>query len=123
MTNEQLVKSWFAGEEVKVISMGGLGDAYEAAIWEMAMSLLDRLNQNPLDFDQIEKMTDDERHELRASLDTQLSEVYERVGPSGAQVGAAWNAALVLHRQGYDAAMKMAPEDRHISIARVPVWE
>lgn len=121
MTNQELVADWFAGKEITAVSMGGLGAGYENGIWEIAMTLLRELNGNPLDFDQIAQMQDNERDALRNSIDERpaMLDVYDLVQPSGAMVGAAWNIALVFHRHGYEAGLAQAPADRIIKITRM----
>ncbi|MDG4721842.1 hypothetical protein [Thalassospira aquimaris] len=42
----------------------------------------------------------------------------DQVGASGAQFDAAMNLASIIHRHGYDEAIKKIPKDRLITVAK-----
>lgn len=111
MTNEQAIAAWNNNEPVTVIELGGLGAAYEQGIYVMAFAFLAALLAQPVDF----KKPNERCAEIEAQ--PEIDALITKVGPSGAMVGAAWNAAFVFARQGYEQGLSMAP-DRQIVVQK-----
>lgn len=133
MTNQDLIDAWEAGKEVTVISMGGLGTGYEIAIWEFAIKALNVMtNITPFSWEDFDLLGPDEKKNFweeyrnaaeigaygRGDEKGPLAETLDLLGLSGAQWGAAWNAASVIHRHGYEASLLMVEDNRRIQLSK-----
>jgi hypothetical protein len=112
MTNEQFIDAWRTGKAVRVISMGGMGDGYERCIWDGAVTMLADLLERKPQITKGEPLTQLERD----ALDKALHKSPSIDAMSGAQAGAAKNAALVFYCNGYEAGLAMAPKGRVIEL-------
>lgn len=113
-----LIDDFFSGEEVTVIEMGGLSIAYETAIWVAAFRILEQMiytidNDPEIDWEEGSDTWTHDRELIKMISD----EICEAEGLTGAQAGAATNAATVLFRQGYDKALDMVSPDRVILLS------
>ena len=126
MDNKELLASWDALKPVKTVEMGGMSDGYEMAIQLAAFEYLRALMQLA---PKLKKLSDVERTRLSdrihaiADPSIALLGLNENYGMSGAQVGAAMNMASCFYSQGYEAGLKSAGEDRHITIVKTPFKE
>lgn len=105
MTNEELLAAWDAGQPVTLIEMGGISPGYEMAIQITAMEVLRYMAEIKLDVEGYKDQPVEKWREDRAIWE---AEVHKRIEPmdlglSGAQWGTAWNEALIIHREGYEA--------------------
>lgn len=98
---------WDAGEIVWTIEMGGLGPGYEQCIQLMAAEMLRVLLERGMPEDD----------EARRKLLTELPAV-EKLGPTGAQWGAAANLAMNFYRRGPEVALASVSPDRRIPCQR-----
>lgn len=121
-TNEQALAAWESGASVWTCDMGGMGPGYEQCIQIMGFTMLRAMLANPVDW---KTLTEGEEakekwREYRGMIDADpiVKAVVERLGPSGAQHGAAMNIASVFARNGYAKGMEMVPEDRRIQVSR-----
>lgn len=110
---------WDSGETVHTIEMGGLGPGYEQCIHITAAEILRFMLDNKLDAD---SWSDAEAWEAdREKMDTHLFglDLISSMGLSGAQVGAAYNLAVMLYKRGPIAVMKDdRVKDRHIMVSK-----
>lgn len=115
MNNEELIAAWNSNKPVTVVRMGGLGDAYEQVIYIIAFLFLAELLKKPIDFDDSVKV-----RAVMKKIESSpaVFKKIDRLGPSGAMVAAAWNAAMVFSRLGYEVALTLAPADRCITVSK-----
>ena len=118
-TNESVLKSWDAGEGVWSIEMGGLGPGYEQCIQLMTFEFLRAMLEEPFDF---AGKADDTKawRDYVDALEKKAgpADVINKLGPSGAQFGAAMNAAAIFARHGYAKGIEMASKDRRIQVRK-----
>ncbi len=118
----QALKAWKAGEPVFTCEMGGMGPGYEQCIQVMAFDMIEAMEANPFDWKAYDAATDDKKAVLwetyRDKIDAATKATVERLGPSGAQFGAALSLAAMVHRHGYAGAMATVPQDRLIQASR-----
>lgn len=113
----EFIAKFDAGESVQVIEMGGLSDGYELAIWEMTVRLLDKMVEG-LSSDPDIDWTEDGSWPADKAFITEIADQFaETRGLTGAQYGAACNAATVFFRHGIEGGLDMA-RDRVITIAK-----
>lgn len=112
------LNKWDAGEAVWSVEMGGLGPSYEQAIQVLIIELIRDNLGKPLP---VEKPTPKELErgvlpwtEWGNPTVHRINEVCR--GFSGAQVGAAKSVAFRILRDGWEKAIKSAPEERRIQI-------
>jgi hypothetical protein len=117
MTNEVVLQRWDEGKNVWSIEMGGIGPGYEQAIQNMGFAMLRVMVETPPDW---QKAVDDKKYwwEYMDQVDAnpRVSAIVKRIGPSGAQHGAAMNMASVFARHGYAKGMSMVKDSRHIQV-------
>lgn len=133
MTNQEFIDAWESGQEVTVIELGGLGLGYEIAIWEFAVKALNvMVNIKPFNWKTFDELSDDEKKKFweeyrnyvergaygRGDEKGPLAETLDLLGLSGAQWSAGWNAASVISKNGYDAALLMVDEERRIKLSK-----
>ncbi len=117
MTNEVVLERWENGKGVWSIEMGGIGPGYEQAIQNIGFAMLRVMVETPPDW---QKAVDDKVY-WRGYMDQvdanpRVKAIVKRIGPSGAQHGAAMSMASVFARNGYAKGMAMAKDDRHIQV-------
>lgn len=120
-TNEDVLRAWDAGESVWSCSLGGLGPGYEQTIQLMGFEMLRAMVANPPQVGWEKMATDRKANEAYWALIEalpQVQRVMDKLGPSGAQHGAARNIAGVFARQGYSKGMEMVPDDRRIQVRK-----
>jgi hypothetical protein len=101
--------------------MGGIGPGYEQAIQVMAFDFLGWMHSHPPE-DGWDEMKGDKWRMYSSECEEACKQTVKRIGPSGAQFGAAMNIASVFARQGYAEALSMVGPDRHILVSkRFPV--
>lgn len=121
MSNEELLKAWDAGQPIKTVEMGGLGDDYEMAIQLAGMEWLRLLLEHNPDF---ETMSPDEGKAEMRRLEPIVARriiplgLHHKYGMSGAQWGAAANLGSVFYRMGYEPSLESVSADRHITIMK-----
>lgn len=115
---EDFISQWDDGKEVEVIEMGGISDSYEKAIWETAVRFLNMFKNYavPHDFWESSNLSEDARN--KKYRDFLYGVDINDLGLSGAQFGAASNAASLMWRHGVEKAFSMAPKDRLIKISK-----
>ena len=121
----EAIARWRDAQPVQVVSMGGLSDAYERGIWEIAFAALEAMLDNPPDegwnsFDDDDKW---ERYRDMIERTPVVTRAVEDTAPSGAMFGAGLSAAAVLAKNGYREGLAMAPADRLIVMTRQSKWE
>ena len=117
-TSEDALKAWDAGESVWSCDMGGMGPGYEQCIQIMGFAMLRAMIDNPpKDWNTLEG---DAWRDYWQMIDKvpAVKAVVEKLGPSGAQHGAALNIASVFAKNGYAKGMEMVPQDRRIQVSR-----
>lgn len=117
MTNEELLNNWDAGKPIKTVSMGGFSEGYEMVIHILGMELLREFEADPFDYE-ANGSNKDLWEEYRNGKEKVIQDSINKLGPSGAQVGAAFDIANVYARNGYEKGLSMASEDRIISISK-----
>ncbi len=123
-TNEDVLAAWDAGETIWTCSMGGMSQGYEQCIHLIGMEMLRAMLATPFNFDDFEGRPDEEKGTLWGDYLKQIESTpaaaaeIDRLGPTGAQLGAAMNIAGVFARHGYEKGMDMVPADRRIQIAK-----
>lgn len=123
-SNEDALAAWDRGDLVWTCDMGGMGPGYEQCIQIMAFEMLRAMLANPVeDWTKLtasEGGSADAWREYRDKIDNDptVKSVIEKLGPSGAQHGAAMNIASVFARHGYAKGMEMVPKDRRIMVQR-----
>lgn len=120
-TNEEALATWDRGEPVWTCEMGGIGPGYEQCIQIMGFEMLRAMLSHPADWDKVSG--EEGRDAWRAYRDEieavpEVKSIVERLGPSGAQFGAAMNIAAVFAMNGYAKGMEKVPEDRRILISK-----
>ena len=110
-----LLSRWDNGDTVWTLSMGGLGPGYEQAIQIMMFEMLRALLNLEPDEDQF---TPEKWPALRDRIEGAIAETIEKIGPSGAQFGAALNLATGLYHRGPQAIRSEVSSDRHIQVSR-----
>lgn len=118
-SNEDALAEWDRGGSVWSCSMGGLGPGYEQCIQIMGFEFLRAMLADPFDY----ASSANDGDKWRAYIDRieQMPEparIIKKLGPTGAQFGAAMNIASVFARNGYSAGMLMVPEDRRIQVRK-----
>jgi hypothetical protein len=122
MTNEEALAKWDAGEPVWTCEMGGMGPGYEQCIQIMAFEMLRAMVATPpKDWDELSG--DAGRDAWRVYRDQveatpEVKAVIEKLGPSGAQFGAAMSLASRFAMRGYEQAKETIPEDRKILVSK-----
>lgn len=116
-TNEDALAEWDRGGSVWSCEMGGLGPGYEQCIQLMGFEMLRAMVENP------PTSWDGDEDQRRKYLDQiedapNVKSVVEKIGPTGAQFGAAMNIALVFARNGYAEGMALIPKDRRIQVSK-----
>lgn len=119
MTCESAIERWDAGQPVWSCSMGGLGPGYEQCIQIMGFEMLRAMLAEPFDY----ATKGDDQKAWRTYVDQidatpNVSAAVEKLGPSGAQHGAAMNIASVFARNGYAKGMELVPKDRRIQVSK-----
>lgn len=112
---EDWLKRWDSGYSVWSVSMGGLGPGYEQAIQIMAVEFVRALVATDY------KSTGFNDEAAYKSLKEEFynSYVVEKIQPSGSQIGAAMNIAMVLYRKGpVEALTDEAVKDRLIQVSK-----
>jgi len=116
MTNEEVLKEWDAGNPVKSVEMGGLGEDYEYVIQFMTFEFLRCMLEND-NYDRVEN--DIMFSEYLDSIANETLKNYAiEEGVSSHQWNAAGYIAGMFIKLGYEKALEKAPEDRIITIAR-----
>lgn len=113
----EFISKFDAGEPVQVIEMGGLGDGYELAIWEMSIRLLDKMVDGLTSDPDVDWTEEGSWPSDKVFITEVADELAEDRGLTGAQYGAACNAATVFFRHGIAAGLAKAP-DRVITIQK-----
>lgn len=108
MEIKDALADWDKGVPVQTISMGGMGDGYEAAIHTCVFDMIRGLEGKEL------PSTDDQEL-LRTTL-TDCIDHSADYGYSGAQVGAATQVAYKALTEGWADMIKSIPEDRLIEV-------
>ncbi len=107
----ELINRWEMCLPIEVISMGGLSEGYEIAIWDAAFQILDKMI---LGISSDPETDWDEDGQAWASdlvfINTIGNDIADEAGLTGAQTGAAKNAAIVLFRHGHDGGLALAPD-------------
>lgn len=122
MTNEEVLAKWDAGEPVWTCDMGGMGPGYEQCIQLIAFEMFrSMVAEPPENWDDLNG--EDGRDAWRAYSDKieatpNVKAVIEKLGPSGAQFGAAMNIASVFASKGYEAGQETIPADRKIQASK-----
>lgn len=113
-TASDALKQWDSGQTVFTIEMGGLGPGYEQAIQVLVFEMIRDNLRNPLP-----KQSDPEFKAFSDSFgDATVHRIDEKMGGySGAMVGAAKQIAYRALRDGWEAMLKSAPEDRRIQVS------
>jgi hypothetical protein len=121
-----MVDAWNRGDEIRIISMGGMGIPYERCIWTLVMAILvDEVETKlpPLPTDGEPPVRTPEFDEFWDAFGrTSLKRVDAPGLPthrlSGGQVGAAKNVACVILRLGVEEAFATVPEERIVDLSR-----
>lgn len=108
MDTKTALSDWDAGIPVQTISMGGMGDGYEAAIHTCAFDMIRGLEGKELP-------DPEEDQDLLRKTMTDCIE-HGDYGYSGAQVGAATSLAFRVLTMGWPDMIKSIPEDRLIEV-------
>lgn len=105
---------WDSGESVMTVEMGGLGPGYEQCIHIIAFEIIRAWGGKR---DQILAIDSDKRWDALAK--GVPKEIMGRIGPSGAQVGAAVNLAwITIHRGWREAITDPEVKDRLIQVSK-----
>lgn len=114
-TVSEFLEDWDDGKPVVVVSMGGMGDLYEHCIWCMAVEMIRAIKDMHIDWPSMDGKDGQENWKgLKNIMEAGASNAIQRLQPSSAQVGAAFNISAVIVRNGYGRALEMAGEDRLI---------
>jgi hypothetical protein len=120
MTNEEALAKWDAGEPVWTCEMGGMGPGYEQCIQLMVFEMLRAMVANPPDsWPALEGESGrDAWQAYRDAIEAipSVKEIIQKLGPSGAQFGAAMSLASRFAMRGYEDAG--IPEDRKIVVSK-----
>lgn len=108
MDIQQALEDWDNGLPVQTISMGGMGDSYEAAIHTCVFDMIRGLKDKELPSTDDQELLQDT---LRACVDHSAD-----YGYSGAQVGAATQVAYKALSMGWPDMIASIPEDRLIEV-------
>ena len=121
---QQWIADWDDGKVIRSVCLGGLGRGYEMAIQGLAVELARQILKTPFDNDEYDSIADE--HEKRAfyrnwqssveSHDNVKAALSNGGGMTGAQVGAAYNAAMVFTRMGVAKGVASAGSERTIVI-------
>ena len=117
-TVEEWLRRWDSGKSVWSVSMGGIGPSYEQCIQITAAEMMRSLLASDIDLERF-KSDKSYNRELWDSIESteNVKAVFDRLGLSGAQVGAAKNLAAIFYRKGPDVAMSdKAVKDRTILV-------
>ena len=124
MNTQEALAAWDRGEPIQTCQMGGISDGYEKAIHIMGMEMLRAMETRPFDWEAYEQ-ADDAAQKLKWEayydlIDAQFNvkSAVDQVDPTGAQFGAAMNLASMIHRNGYEEAIKKVPADRLITMKK-----
>jgi hypothetical protein len=110
-TCEQALAQWDAGQSVFTVEMGGIGPGYEQCIQVLVFELLrDAINGA------IPMVKAGDR--LVTWGDSTVDRLNDRLGFSGAQVGAAKNLASGMLVHGYRKAVNSVEKGRHIQASK-----
>lgn len=117
---KEWLRRWDSGDSVWSVEMGGIGPAYEQCIQITAAEMMRSLLTTDVD---MERFASDESYnrELWALVDSteNVRSVFNRLGLSGAQVGAARNLAAIFFRKSPSIALKdEAVKDRKILVRK-----
>lgn len=115
-TAAQALEKWDKGESVFTVSMGGLGPGYEQVIHILAFEFIREFK----DRDWSREWAKDELKALGDEMDEWAfkAEFYKKLGPSGAQHGAARQMAYQYMQYGYRHMVERAPKDRLIQVSK-----
>lgn len=113
---QALLERWDSGKSCWMVEMGGLGPGYEQAIQIMAFEFLRAFIA--IKSDAAKWAADDAAWKAdREAVEKLAENTVHRIGPSGAQHGAAMNIATCIYRHGPRAALKMVDEKRLIQVS------
>lgn len=121
MTAHDALAKWDAGAPVWSCEMGGIGPGYEQCIQEMGFEMLRAMLASPIDWSSVSGEAGRSawrEYSDKIKATPNVKAVVEKLGPSGAQFGAAMNIASVLARHDYAGGMDMVPEDRRILVSK-----
>lgn len=114
-TAADALKRWDEGQGVFTIEMGGIGPGYEQAIQILVFEIIrDNLGATLPD----ENDKDASKAFWDKFGDESIHRTNEKLGYSGAQVGAAKQVAYRALRQGWEAMLKTVPQDRLIQVSK-----
>jgi hypothetical protein len=116
-TAKEWLERWDNDESVWSVEMGGIGPGYEHCIQIIAAEILRKFIDTGFP---TADSTPEDKEELFKSISNDLStDVFEKLGPSGAQVGAAKNLAYVLYSRGpAEALTDPKVKDRLIQVSK-----
>ena len=118
-TNADVLAEWDRNGSVWSCELGGLGPGYEQCIQIMGFEMLRAMEADPYDYVANEGNEDAWRaYSKRIESEPTVKAIIEKLGPSGAQFGAAMNIASVFAKNGYAKGMEMVPEDRRIQVSK-----
>lgn len=110
---QYLLRAWDEGAVIGTCEMGGIGPGYEQCIHIIAFEMLRAMLK--------EKPSREPEEFVWAKLDPifdeHLVDTIEKLGPSGAQWGAAKSIASMFYLQGYREGYNKIPKDRLIQIS------
>lgn len=119
ISTEEALARWRDGATVWSIEMGGLGPGYEQVIQIIAFTALEAAVKMKIDW---ERGDGDEEYTgavvAEIEDDPKVTRAIAELNPSGAQMRAALNIALVIARHGYAQALKMVAGARQIQVSR-----
>ena len=108
-------EKWRSGQIVQTVELGGISPGYEQAIQILLFEIMARWEGDLWDQD-IEHQSYPK--EYLEHCDKVVGDLNERLGFSGAQVGAAKTTAYQLMTYGYKYMMDKAPKDRRIQVSK-----
>ena len=118
-TNEDVLAEWDRNGSVWSCELGGLGPGYEQCIQIMGFEMLRAMVADPFDYEANDGDQDAWRaYSKHIESEPTVKAIIEKLGPSGAQFGAAMNIASVFAKNGYAKGMEMVPEDRRIQVSK-----
>lgn len=120
-----VLAAWAAGEGVWTCRMADMGPAYEQAIHELGMAILQAMLADPFDFSLFRSKGEDpalftlwQGYTGRILASPGVRAQIDRLAPEGLQVSAAMNVAGMFARNGYEAEMNRVPAARRILVSR-----
>lgn len=103
------LRKWDEGLPVPSVEMGGIGPGYEQCIQVCTVEFVRAISEFPI-IDPSKFWTMAEQTEKRTAI--------QKLQITGAQFGAAANLAYRILRDGPEAAVESAPEDRRILVSK-----